>query len=171
MAKRQDFSIAGIQLLQGNLNSMLVLRFHRLMGRRGQLPNQFQRERGGIDGSPMRLTEVHITKCCSCFRPEVAAVSGNQVFDCDPSQPDVHRNRRLRQIGPGSLGRFQVRILNHVGFINAPQQSLIESQTHHPLEPVAILSERLTEKGLVFLGQIVLQGCGHELASWPCHVS
>ncbi len=76
----------------------------------------------------------------------MATMDVEQRLPGDLAEPAEQRNGRSRQETVDAPRNFNVRLLDDVGRIDAPEQSRIESKVDHPLQPVSIVEENRRQR-------------------------
>jgi hypothetical protein len=73
----------------------------------------------------------------------------HQALARDQAKPQEHRQRRRLHILTCPAKDFDVRFLDHVGWVNPTLQAPVETDTDHPLQPISVLGKQLHERALI----------------------
>jgi hypothetical protein len=79
----------------------------------------------------------------------VAAVQGQEPLAGDQAEPEKRGDPGVVGVLGGSAENLELRVLQHIGRVDASLEPSVQSQTHHAAQPVAVSVEQLSESLLV----------------------
>ena len=104
------------------------------LARSREISDELSRERGRRRLRKCVAVNRHLAPRVVHLRSQVVAMQLAQLVAGNSPQPEKKWNRRLVDVFPEILPSFQVRILQDVGGVNTPLQSVIEAKRHHPVQ-------------------------------------